>query len=186
MLPVAWLVIMLYALFIVAALPDQSLNGSGKIAFIKSVERKWWWASKCICITIIICASFLLLYGILFLQVLVSGGGASAGAGFGGDSGAVAWGFVLPVLVCISLAIAENTIALFLNPAAGYISAIVILVVSAYFKRGWLLGNYGMLARIQPYSENGLPPEAGLIWTGAVIALSIAAGAWKLRRSDLM
>lgn len=195
-LPVAWLLYYGYLFFLVGFYPISNLYGCGKKALAISGSRRKWLLSKYLWTAINILAYYLAMCLVLLLSCALKGflhtGGDAMRYGFGIDVGAfvpmqvfATW-FLLPFLTAVAMAFVQLTISVCVNALAGYTVSIVMLVVSTYWMRPFLLGNYLMLARYDTIAWSGISMETGFLYAAVVIVVSVVLGCVLFRRKDIL
>ena len=78
------------------------------------------------------------------------------------------------------------TLQMIFSPVAGYISAIIIAVISAYYFTPYLPGNNLMLLRTRLFREDGIELYKGLLLSFAIWLVFVAAGKIALKRKDIL
>lgn len=193
-LPVMWLVLNAYGLFLTCTYPVSDLRANGKYAMMLSSSREKWWFSKCLWVV----TNSLLYYGALYLILLIgcllSGNGIRAvspdvfeyldlHALNGGID--IIHIFLLPSIAFCSVALIQAVISLAAGPIVGYVSMIGFLVLSVYIRSPWLIGNYMMLARLSPFVADGLNVLGGYGLSLVVILLTAIAGTRIMKKRNI-
>lgn len=188
-LPVAWLGLLMVALFLVLWYPYRDLMGAGQRLLVLGGNRWTWWSAKVAWVTLCVAVFWLLLAGMALVFCVVLGGEVSAVVGQApgiaanlepsllppvpGD-GAV---FVVGTLVAlIALALLQLTVSLVASPVVGFGVSVGLLVCTVFLDTPWLAPVYLMGARCDPVVAGGWDPLAGIGVSLAVCAASVIAG----------
>ncbi|MDL2238020.1 hypothetical protein LJC56_09365 [Christensenellaceae bacterium OttesenSCG-928-K19] len=192
-LPVVWLILHLYILFIVCTFPMNDLKGFGKNILLFCADRKKWWYSKCLWIVTTVTGFILVLWIVMLALSGLSGNGflgKVAGAdellGLNINTHNIAYMFLLPLVVLIALGLVQSLLSLVTNPVLGYMASIVLLCASVYWKTPWLIGNYSMLLRLSPFTHGGIPVWSGLILCSIVGVVCWLGGAVVIKKHDII
>lgn len=193
--PVSWLVLNLFGLFLTCTYLVSDLRASGKYVMLLSANRAKWWLSKCLWIIMCSLLYYVALYLIILAGCLVIGSGIAAessqvfdylGLTMIDSNVELLNMLLLPVVAFAAMALLQATVSLMTGPVIGYGVSIILLVLSAYFKLPWLIGNFMMLARLSPFVQDGLNPITGYIISLSVTLLAIAAGTLLIKNRDIL
>lgn len=194
-LPVSWFLYYGYLFFLVGFYPVSSLYSCGKKTLVLSGDRKKWIMSKYLWTALSVLAYYVVMCLVLLLSSMCMG---NLGAGinamklvFGINMNAIepiqilcVW-LILPILISVSLAYIQLTVAICLNALIGYTVSIVTLVVSVYWMHPLFLGNYLMVIRNKLICINGMDMAFGFWGCGAIIILSILIGCCCFVKKDI-
>lgn len=196
--PVTWLPMVLAVIFVTLSYPYRDLYGFGKYVLVQSGSRACWWASKCLWVVISTLMSWLVLNAVCLAFTALFGGRFSADVGEralcllvktesqDGGSLSIAAFIVYCPIVLSSLSVVQLVISLAVGPVLGFAASSAILLTSAYYCSPLLLGNYLMVARVQPVLSGGVSPKYGAAYALVTIFVaSIAGGAFFCRMDCL-
>lgn len=193
--PAEWLIVVLPVLCYTLQYPVNDLSGFGKQIFLRIANRKIWWYSKCIWLisSVAICG---ILYAILLLII-----GFCFGFNFSTDY--VITEEVLNMIplysqnnieiqmICqifftfLALCFLQMFFSLIMGTTYSFISLMVLLLLSVYFMKGYLPGNYLMLMRSSYYIEHGIKFIPCLTVDFLVIILSIWDGKYLIKKYNV-
>lgn len=199
-MPIMWLVFVLWIMFCSLYYPFLDLYGAGKHLMILSGGRGVWWLSKCVWATVNTVVNYLLVFAASFVSGLC----------FGAKPGMMAnwylaqelniriddlttettWNlwpvFLLTLLVLIALSIFQLALSAAAKPLFSYLLVSAYLFAGAYLQNPALLGNYTMAARSSRLVTTGLSPELGALLCLWVIAVSIGVGYLIFQHKDIL
>lgn len=198
-MPVAWLGLVMVALFLVLWYPYRDLMGPGQRLLVLGGSRWAWWGAKVV--WVIACATvfwLVLAAGALGL-CLATGGEVSTvidqAPGVAANlepsmlspvpgNGAV---FIAGTLVAlIALALLQLTVSLVASPVAGFGVSVSLLVCAVFFNAPWFVPVYLMGARCDPVIIDGLNPLVGIGVSLAVGAVSILVGGLRFSTMNIL
>ncbi len=188
-IPVEWLCIQLYLVFLVGKYSLNDLNKGGKNALIRCPKRSVWWYERCLwsglCALIyygltmaVMTASFLVLHGAAALRSCL----LSAE-----DPLLFAACYAAPLMSMITLALLQHFLSLILRPIYGLILLAAWLMASVFKTSPLLIGNLSMLCRSRYYAGGGsitLGQVMGMCL--ALSCVSILAGGMYFKRKDIL
>lgn len=200
-LPVPWLMLQAYLLFLTVSYPAGDLARSGGQAIVRAGRRRDWLFGKAVWVGCTVAGYYLLLTAMVAVCALAAGGlapeGGNAGQGFlasrygidlaklGGWEIFLRW-WGQPVLVSLALCLAQLAISLALEPALALFLMLGYLTASVFWASPWLLGNFSMLLRQDFLS--GIPEiciRNCLLLCAAWSAGALALGAGWIGRKDI-
>ncbi|WP_071396579.1 hypothetical protein [Bacillus tuaregi] len=198
-IPVTWLLINIYIVYLVSYYPFQDLNGYGQLIILHSKNRKQWWLSKCIWNISTVLTFYLIGYIVVFLFTLLSGDIAFQRnedinllvsrvntANFQPESLLII-GFILPIITSIAISLFQMTLTLFCRPIFSCIIVITLLVASAYSSFPLLIGNYLMILRNNMISlGEGVYATIGILLSISLSIFSILIGFVRFRNLDIL
>ncbi|MDE7271945.1 MAG: hypothetical protein K2N95_02625 [Lachnospiraceae bacterium] len=195
-LPVCWLLFHAYLFFILCFYPLNDLIGSGQRILVLSENRnKWWYSKICWCILTVIgyytlfCLS---LSGMSLVEGTPSGGIDGISMYMGIDLHLISFGkFILvwifmPILFSVTIGLLQMLIGIILKPVAAYGTSILILIASVYWLNPLMIGNYAMLLRNQPFTQDGVVPYIGIVLCIAASAFSTIVGSIAIEKKDII
>ena len=199
-IPFQWLLLILLAIYINFDLTEESSAGLNVQLLLRAGDKKQYWLSKILCITISTSLYFV-------LGVIVTLG---CGFALGGVSSleidklilnvmnlssmvpreATSPAFI-PILLMVWFAILTITllqqlISLFIKPIGSFLVMAVFLFLSAYFMKPFFFGNYAMMIRNALLCEGGVDAAEGILILSLVSLASIAGGCVVYDRKDIL
>ncbi len=197
-----WVLIHLYLAFIVSFYPFRDLNGYGQLMLLQSKKRSGWWLSKCIWNTFSVVTYYALMYVVIFLFTLCTGGGLTlvpspniqyAYSGLTVSAiettpqEVMMTAMLIPLLVSIGLCLLQMLVALILRPLAGIILSAILLGASIFLNIPLLPGNYLMILRSELENPgNGIGLTGALFFFVLFSALAVFGGATVFSRHDIL
>ena len=198
--PVKWFFLHMLVLYGTLNYPYRDLESLGSTVLPKSGSRTGWWLSKCIWNIFHILLTYAVIFAVLLICCLVSGGRLSleaapelvndmmASGGFWEEFPmAFAWTVLfLPLLVSLSGSLLQMALGLFVKPMFSFGILAVLMLAASYLRPFLLPGSYGMAVRSKYVVEGGFEPLAGVVLTVGVLLAAGAAGALRFRRYDIL
>jgi hypothetical protein len=196
--PVIWLLINIYLVYLVSSYPFNDLYGYGQQVLLLSKKRKQWWISKCIWNISTVLVFYFVGYVVISIFSIFNGDISMQlhsdinfevskvnTSGFKRNDFIIV-AVVLPIITSIAISLFEMIVTLVCKPIISCILMICLLVVSAYSCSTFLLGNYLMILR----SNSVIPSEGVEAQYGIGIAVflsifSIVIGYKIFRRLDI-
>ena len=199
-IPFQWLLLILLAIYINFDLTEESSAGLNVQLLLRAGDKKQYWLSKILCITISTSLYFM-------LGVIVTLG---CGSALGGVSSLEIDNLILnvmnlssmvpreatspafiPTLLMVWFAILPITllqqlISLFIKPIGSFLVMAVFLFLSAYFMKPFFFGNYAMIIRNALLCEGGVDAAEGILILSLVSLASIAGGCVVYDRKDIL
>lgn len=199
-IPFQWLLLILLAIYINFDLTEESSAGLNVQLLLRAGDKKQYWLSKILCITISTSLYFM-------LGVIVTLG---CGSALGGVSSLEIDNLILnvmnlssmvpreatspafiPILLMVWFAILTITllqqlISLFIKPIGSFLVMAVFLFLSAYFMKPFFFGNYAMMIRNALLCEGGVDAAEGILILSLVSLASIAGGCVVYDRKDIL
>lgn len=199
-IPFQWLLLILLAIYINFDLTEESSAGLNVQLLLRAGDKKQYWLSKILCITISTSLYFM-------LGVIVTLG---CGSALGGVSSLEIDNLILnvmnlssmvpreatspafiPTLLMVWFAILTITslqqlISLFIKPIGSFLVMAVFLFLSAYFMKPFFFGNYAMIIRNALLCEGGVDAAEGILILSLVSLASIAGGCVVYDRKDIL
>lgn len=175
-LPVLWLLFYLYGLFLVGGYTQSDLRGVGKKVLLQCGSRRCWWLSKCIWVLV----NETLFFAAALASVWFAAGGGKVKDLWGKID---LWGISLPFIVLITLALVQMTISLVTRPVFAFFLSVFQLVAAVYWDTPFLMGNYGMAARVEAGDVNC---SGGYLLAVILSGTAVAAGLWSFGKKDVI
>lgn len=197
--PMAWMTLLCAIACSTLLYPMRDLEGMGTRLIAVTGNRWTWWLSKCLWTIFASIGLCLVDLGICAAATCVTGGSFSLvptpeigrllnvdGLGSTSVNGSIL-GFVL-LLPCATsaLLVLQLTVSLLLNPAAGFLTTVTLLLASAYYTSPLLLGNYLMTARLDVALVDGMTPTCGTLLSLVTALTCILMGGLVFRRHDII
>lgn len=199
--PIIWMILFVLVLFATLSYPMNNLNGFGNKILVKGKSRISWWFSKCIWI---VCCNIIYM-GFIFLIVLtycqikkipfclnVNSEVQSIFFEINMTTELKA-GVTLPVkelllvmLVAIFIGLLQLFLSLWLKSIYSFLGVCTLMLVSAYFQTGAMVGNYAMLLRHDWINEGGMNWEMGIPVTVFLIIAVIIIGGIRFKKYNII
>lgn len=196
--PSAWLLTLMYLLFIPLSFPYRDMGGMGRSTMLASESRLVWWLSKAWWV----CGWTALVYALALLVLALCSGVLSCALdtslceitpyvlGFyetlDAGGGNVMRFVALALLVIEAMSLAQFTFSLFVGPVFAFATNCVSLLASAYFSFPWLPGSYLMLGRVLDGSMGPFATELGIAVSVLSILAALCVGAWRFSTMDML
>ena len=199
-IPFQWLLLILLAIYINFDLTEESSAGVNVQLLLRAGDKKQYWLSKILCITISTSLYFM-------LGVIVTLG---CGFALGGVSSleidklilnvmnlssmipreATSPAFIPTLLMVwfaiLTITLLQQLISLFIKPIGSFLVVAVFLFLSAYFMKPFFFGNYAMMIRNTLLCEGGVDAAEGILILSLVSLASIAGGCVVYVRKDIL
>ena len=199
-IPFQWLLLILLAIYINFDLTEESSAGVNVQLLLRAGDKKQYWLSKILCITISTILYFM-------LGVIVTLG---CGSALGGVSSLEIDNLILNVMnlssmvpreatgpafiptllmvwfAILTITLLQQLISLFIKPIGSFLVMAVFLFLSAYFMKPFFFGNYAMMIRNALLCEGGVDAAEGILILSLVSLASIAGGCVVYDRKDIL
>ena len=199
-IPFQWLLLILLAIYINFDLTEESSAGVNVQLLLRAGDKKQYWLSKILCITISTSLYFM-------LGVIVTLG---CGSALGGVSSLEIDNLILNVMnlssmvpreatgpafiptllmvwfAILTITLLQQLISLFIKPIGSFLVMAVFLFLSAYFMKPFFFGNYAMMIRNALLCEGGVDAAEGILILSLVSLASIAGGCGVYDRKDIL
>lgn len=199
-IPFQWLLLILLAIYINFDLTEESSAGLNVQLLLRAGDKKQYWLSKILCITISTSLYFM-------LGVIVTLG---CGSALGGVSSLEIDNLILNVMnlssmvpreatspafiptllmvwfAILTITLLQQLISLFIKPIGSFLVVAVFLFLSAYFMKPFFFGNYAMMIRNALLCEGGVDAAEGILILSLVSLASIAGGCVVYDRKDIL
>lgn len=199
-IPFQWLLLILLAIYINFDLTEESSAGLNVQLLLRAGDKKQYWLSKILCITISTSLYFM-------LGVIVTLG---CGSALGGVSSLEIDNLMLNVMnlssmvpreatgpafiptllmvwfAILTITLLQQLISLFIKPIGSFLVMAVFLFLSAYFMKPFFFGNYAMIIRNALLCEGGVDAAEGILILSLVSLASIAGGCVVYDRKDIL
>lgn len=199
-IPFQWLLLILLVIYINFDLTEESSAGVNVQLLLRAGDKKQYWLSKILCITISTSLYFM-------LGVIVTLG---CGSALGGVSSLEIDNLILNVMnlssmvpreatspafiptllmvwfAILTITLLQQLISLFIKPIGSFLVMAVFLFLSAYFMKPFFFGNYAMIIRNALLCEGGVDAAEGILILSLVSLASIAGGCVVYDRKDIL
>ena len=196
-IPPFFLVFHLYIAFLTARYPLSDLSGYGRQIMLRGNSRAKWWSAKfiwcmantAVCYALVLAAAFLFSLvtghptGQYTPEINIQVSEIATGRLPAGMFWVVA--LVLPMVCSMALSALELAVSLFTKPWFGFVTAAVILALSAYFANGFFIGNYLMAMRSGYLMSGGMEIPYGFLLAGGILLASYIAGKLRFEHYDI-
>lgn len=185
-LPIIWIIFQAYLLYLICDYLNDNRRGIGIQRLIRKNSRKKWFLRITVTNIVAIVGYYVQYIVILgatmcFHKIPFSFMSESKGE----PVNYVVSCFFLPICATITIFLIQNAISLYYEFIA-YIVSLTILVLSAYWKNYFLLGNYAMFLRNGFYRSEGLDSYIGMVICICAGAIAMLFSLWKISRSDII
>lgn len=188
--PALWMLIVLFALYIVLYYPYNDIYGYGKQVLVNAGSRSIWWLSKCAWVFTTVLTYFLILFATVFVYARLAGAEMTLNiskymymsflpAAELKETLVTSLNmeiFLMPFLLVLALGLLQLFMSLLIRPILSYSLSIVILVTSAYYVHPFFPGNYAMVARSDKLIEAGVNNTVGIYFFLGIILVSMILG----------
>lgn len=194
-IPTEYLVFILFACIFVCYYPKKEWKLRGSQFICRYGNTDTWWFSKVVWNLL----QSILIYAAAFIVIYVSSaiGGNTGfsvrydtpyrGMLLNNDSMTVfLYCYILGAATIIALNQIIITLQMIFSPVAGYISAIIIVIISAYYFKEYLPGNNLMMLRTELFREDGIVLYKGLLLSFAIWLVFVVAGKIALKKKDIL
>lgn len=196
-LPYVWMSIQFICAFLVYGYVNDDLEGYGRNILLISRNRRLWWYSKCVWSFIMTLGVYVFLFLISVVISAFYGGGTEftpqvyellTDMEYNPDL-SVRIKIFLMVVPCISsmaLTLFQLLVSLISGPAVPLLLVMSVEVLSAYYTRFYLVGNYSMILRSNVLVPEGLKPSVGILISLTGIVIIIIAGGYLFEKKDIL
>lgn len=193
-LPVGWFLFYAYLFFLIGFYPVSDLYSGGSKTLLLAESRNKWVVSKLIWIVTTIIMYYVIFLLCLFANAALIGNkdaGLSYVADFYGLSSDINMSqilvvfFVAPIFITIAMSFIQFVVSIIFNALCGYMITITILVVSTYWMKPFLIGNYLILIRNELMSLGGMKETNGILISIGICIITIVTGCLIFRKKDI-
>ncbi|MBQ1689236.1 MAG: hypothetical protein II073_08165 [Lachnospiraceae bacterium] len=194
-LPVSWFLFYAYLYFLIGFYPITDLYNNGSHSLILSESRNKWMLSKFFWIVTMILFYFIIFTICLMINVFFIGEkdiALSQIITFYGLSPCIHSTeiiinyLVLPIITTIAMAVLQFVISIIWNAIYGYMLSVIILVVSVYWMKPFLIGNYLIVLRSGMFATNGMISYMGFVFDMGIIIFMMILGCLLFRKKDIL
>lgn len=199
--PIKWILFQICCLLGILYYPYSDLHTSrGNIILIKSGSRKAWWISKCIWSALYVVWVYILAHIGIGIFCLIFG--ESLQLNFTNqlaedylnlcllpDKSEMKWivcFFILSIVASIAMSMIQFCVGILTKPIVGFLTVMVLLLVSAYKLSPLLLGNYIMGVRSDFFIENGVSFEHGMVLSFLIIGILVSVSERIFIKKDIL
>lgn len=186
-LPAAWLLVTMTAIWVPLDYAYRELLGMGRSILTRAGSRWAWWLSKCTIVTIWSLLSCLVVLSTCMMATGLLGGNAllsldydeSCALGFlaTADYPAIIAPFLVAACWSVSaLSLVGSLVSLLFRPRVGLCAMAVYLLFSAYLDSPVLLGSYLMVARSDAIMSGGVHASFGALLSVLIAIGSVVLG----------
>lgn len=194
-IPTEYLVFTLFACIFVCYYPKKEWKLRGSQFICRYGNTDTWWFSKVVWNFLqgifIYAAAFVVIY----ISAVIGGNGGFSvrydtpylGMLLNNNSMTVfLYCYILGAATIIAINQMIVTLQMIFSPVAGYISAIIIVIISAYYFNEYLPGNNLMMLRTELFREDGIVLYKGLVVAFAIWLVFVIAGKIALKKKDIL
>lgn len=197
-IPITWLTFHLIILFAISNYISSSINTTGIQMLVRTRSRFKWYVSKCIW-------GFMTVIAFYVISFIVVSAISICNTSFSSDINNEVMNFVLrtsdetnfnsiniaaviliPAITSLALAYFQMLLEIVTSSVLGYISSIVVLVLSAFTNTPLLFGNNSMLLRSELVMDGGIKVITAIIINIVVVILSLIIGYIAFKRKDIL
>ena len=192
----------IFIAYIIGNYVIKDLYGYGKDILIRTGSRIKWWLSKCIWCVLISCICYAMLYVIIIIAGICTGGFTFVPTkevcysllhmdkqliiDNPNLTGLMASMMVMSLVMTITFGIIQIAVGLIVSPTIAYIIVVSFLVVGAFSDNPLVISIYCMALRSGMYSPGGYNMWLGLLIMAVIIMCCIIAGTLYARRMDII
>ena len=182
----------------IADYPVQDIKYLGKEIFIRMKKRWIWWFGKIVVLIFLVVFSYLIFYLTILAGTIFLGGNVSMepnkevfdtlfhmSSSLLSAPEIIVLVIILPVFITICSGIFQLSIAIISKPNMSFLITVIILIISAYYLKPYLIGNYLMLLRNQLFLETGVENIGGFIVALLTGVVGYILGAIKVEKLDI-
>lgn len=199
-IPFQWLLLILLAIYINFDLTEESSAGLNVQLLLRAGDKKQYWLSKILCITISTSLYFMLgvivtlgcgsaLGGVFSLEIdnlILNVMNLSSMVPREATSPAFIPTLLMVWFAILTITLLQQLISLFIKPIGSFLVMAVFLFLSAYFMKPFFFGNYAMIIRNALLCEGGVDAAEGILILSLVSLASIAGGCVVYDRKDIL
>lgn len=198
-LPIRWLCIQVFLLISVNNYAFHDLHNWGYQVLARSKSRCRWWFSKILWCVMYVVVYYAVCLGVIALYTALKGIPlrllpskemmlvfAKTAFCFCGFKRLLCIVIVLPVLLSVFMGLLQMILSMCIKPVTSFLSVLLLIVMSVYWNKPILPGNWGMPYRIAPIKVKGLSAEACLCLLICGILICMAAGYQVFKRQDIL
>jgi hypothetical protein len=156
----------------------------GKETFVRVINRRVWWASKCLTTIMIVVTSYLVLV-LTVLLFTISNRVDILHPITGSSIDLIIAILVLPLVLTCCVGLFQLSISLISRSMLSFLVIIVVLVMSAYFIHPLLFGNYLMLLRNHLLLPGGVVSYQGFILAAVIGIIGYAIGHITIKKLNI-
>lgn len=189
-IPVLWLIIQVMIAYNIGYYAVTDLHKYGQQVLLRSDTRARWWISKVIWNAVTVLFMYGVLYGATLLTAYLSGAKwewvltesiAYRLCNISQDISAYPNEvrlilLVMPVVVTLTLSVAQMTLALIFSPIIGFIGSQSIVFLATIYEFRWLISNYAMLTHNKIACGSNIVYKEGIIICVGVYVVSLMVG----------
>ena len=200
-LPVFWLVSIGGSLFLNLDYLLNDLSHAGQQMVIRSGKRINWYFAKCIW-NLCSCAVYFIFAGLtIAIFTFIMGGTVKLSVNMDllymiyqgtpeveslSSGSALLIGIVLPYLSVSALSLLQMTLCLVIKPVFGFLTSMLLLLLSVYWKSSLILGNGAMAIRSICLVPNGINPWIVMAECIVIIVSCVVIGSRIFNNSDIL
>lgn len=199
-IPFQWLLLILLAIYINFDLTEESSAGLNVQLLLRAGDKKQYWLSKILCITISTSLYFMLgvivtlgcgsaLGGVFSLEIdnlILNVMNLSSMVPREATSPAFIPTLLMVWFAILTITLLQQLISLFIKPIGSFLVMAVFLFLSAYFMKPFFFGNYAMMIRNTLLCEGGVDAAEGILILSLVSLASIVGGCIVYDRKDIL
>lgn len=194
-IPMEYLSFTLLAGIFVCNYPKREWKLRGSQVICRYENTDTWWYSKVIWNIIQSIFIYLAAFLVIYISSVIAGNAGFAvryempysGMLLNNDSLTVfLYCYILGAVTMIAINQIIVTLQMIISPVTGYISALIILIISAYYFKAYLPGNNFMLLRTVLFREDGIVLHKGMLLAFIIWAVCVVAGRLVLKRKDIL
>lgn len=192
----------IFVVYIVGNYVIKDLYGFGKNIIVRTGSRFNWWISKCIWGILTAVLSYAILYAVIIVAGICTGGVKLAPtpevcySAISMDkqiiiqntnlTGLVISLMAMSLLMTITFCIIQITVGLIISPVIGYVIVMSYLIIGAFSDNPFIISIYCMALRNGIYSPEGYNILLGVIIMAAITIFCMVAGSLYIRKMDII
>lgn len=172
---------------------EWQLRGSQFICRYGNTDT--WWFSKVLWNILQSIIIYIAAFAVIYISAVIGGNGGFSvrydtpylGMLLNNNSMTVfLYCYILGAATIIAINQMIVTLQMIFSPVAGYISAIIIVIISAYYFNEYLPGNNLMMLRTELFREDGIVLYKGLLMAFAIWLVFVISGKIALKKKDIL
>ena len=93
---------------------------------------------------------------------------------------------ILPMLMSFAMCLGQMLLEFLLKPVISFGIVCLVYIISAYYTKWYLVGNYTMWQRSSYIADNGVNPMSGIVLATCIIFLTLIGGTIYFNNKDMI
>lgn len=197
-IPITWLLMQVYIAYVIGNYASKDLGGYGQQFLLRSTKKSYWFLSKCVYCLVNILAYYITTFIIVTICSILFGNiSLELSADIGSTMSEIdvtlfsSMSFifhiiVLPISTSLVVSLVQLLLSLYVKPILSFTFVVSYQALSAYKVSYFLIGNYSMALRCDPFLEDGVNGLFAIIIEIIMIVIIIPFGCITLRKYDYL